>query len=62
MPRVAPSQQDGRERGRGGEGGVDAELLEFGGHFGGEDGSGRGAVDADMAGLVGLQELLVDRD
>jgi hypothetical protein len=37
-------------------------LLELDGYFGGEDGAGRGSVDDDVVGLVGLEELLVDGD
>ena len=39
-----------------------AKLLELRGHFGGEDGAGRGSVDDDVLRLVGLQQFLVDGD
>src|SRR5256885_938863 len=38
------------------------ELLEADGGFGGHGGAGRGSVDGDAAGLVGLEELFVDGD
>lgn len=44
----------------GGEGQV--ELFETDGYFGGEDGSGRGSVEGDVGGLVGLEEVAVDGD
>ena len=37
-------------------------MFEADGYFGGEDGSGRGAVEGDVGGLVGFQEVAVDGD
>ncbi len=52
------------EAGEDAEGGGEweVELLEADGYFGGEDGAGGGAVEGDVGGLVGLEEVAVDGD
>jgi len=37
-------------------------LFEADGYFGGEDCSGRGAVEGDVGGVVGFEEVAVDGD
>ena len=38
------------------------ELFEADGDFGGEDGAGGGAIDGNVSGLVGLEELAINGD